>query len=59
DVVLRDRLRDEHGILLSLGRADTAGKLLRVGHMGASARPDFARATISALSQILSRPIKP
>ncbi|MBA8901434.1 alanine--glyoxylate aminotransferase family protein [Phyllobacterium sp. P30BS-XVII] len=57
DVALRDRLRDEHGILLSLGRADTAGKLLRVGHMGASARPDFARATISALSQILSRPI--
>lgn len=59
DVVLRDRLRDEHGILLSLGRADTAGKLLRVGHMGASARPDFARVTIAALSQILSRPLGP
>ncbi|QND54157.1 alanine--glyoxylate aminotransferase family protein [Phyllobacterium sp. 628] len=59
DTQLRDRLRNEHGILLSLGRADTAGKLLRVGHMGVSANPDFARATITALSQILSRPLGP
>jgi pyridoxamine---pyruvate transaminase len=55
DVQLRDRLLSEHGILLSLGRADTAGKVLRIAHMGASARPEFARETIAALSAILSR----
>lgn len=55
DVSLRDRLLNEHGILLSLGRADTAGKVLRIAHMGASAQPEFARKTIAALSNILSR----
>ncbi|MEP7457095.1 alanine--glyoxylate aminotransferase family protein [Phyllobacterium sp. SB3] len=55
DVNLRDRLLNEHGILLSLGRADTAGKVLRIAHMGASAQPEFARKTISALSLIFSR----
>ncbi|EJM98436.1 serine-pyruvate aminotransferase/archaeal aspartate aminotransferase [Phyllobacterium sp. YR531] len=55
DVELRDRLLNEHGILLSLGRGDTTGKVLRIAHMGASAEPEFARKTITALSSILSR----
>ncbi len=54
DVELRDRLLNEDGILLSLGRADTAGKVLRIAHMGASAQPEFARKTVAALSSILS-----
>ena len=57
DVELRDRLLNEHGILISLGRGETAGKILRVGHMGASAEPAFAHTTIAALSAILSRSI--
>jgi pyridoxamine---pyruvate transaminase len=57
DVELRDRLLNEHGILLSLGRADTAGKVLRIAHMGASAQPEFAHKTIAALSSILPRSI--
>ena len=54
DVALRDRLLENHGILVSLGRGETAGKILRVGHMGASAEPAFARATVRALDEILS-----
>ncbi|MEK1889853.1 MAG: alanine--glyoxylate aminotransferase family protein [Phyllobacterium sp.] len=54
DIALRDRLLNDHGILLSLGRGDTAGKVLRVGHMGASAEPEFARIVVSALNEILS-----
>lgn len=57
DVELRDRLLNEHGILVSLGRGGTAGKVLRIGHMGASAEPAFAHTTIAALSAILSRSI--
>ncbi|MGN7771306.1 pyridoxamine--pyruvate transaminase [Phyllobacterium sp. 22552] len=57
DVELRDRLLNEYGILLSLGRGDTSGKVLRIAHMGASAQPDFARKTIEALSSILSQSI--
>ncbi len=36
-------LLHDHGILVSLGRGETAGKILRIGHMGASAEPAFAR----------------
>ncbi|WP_244506719.1 alanine--glyoxylate aminotransferase family protein [Phyllobacterium sp. YR620] len=54
DAALRDRLLDDHGILVSLGRGETAGKVLRVGHMGASAEPSFARAAVKALEEILS-----
>jgi pyridoxamine---pyruvate transaminase len=57
DVALRDSLLHDHGILVSLGRGETAGKILRIGHMGASAEPAFARTIISALSGILSRPL--
>ncbi len=59
DVALRDCLLNDHGILVSLGRGETAGKILRIGHMGASAEPAFARQIISALSGILSRPLHP
>ncbi len=58
DVALRDRLLD-HGILVSLGRGETAGKILRVGHMGASAEPAFARTLITAMRGILSNPVHP
>jgi pyridoxamine---pyruvate transaminase len=56
DVALRDRLLHDHGILVSLGRGETTGKVLRVGHMGASAEPDFARQFIAALTAILAEP---
>nr|WP_255606989.1 alanine--glyoxylate aminotransferase family protein [Phyllobacterium sp. 2063] len=56
DVALRDRLLLDHGILVSLGRGETAGKILRIGHMGASAEPAFASTMISALKDVLSKP---
>ncbi|MGH6859547.1 MAG: pyridoxamine--pyruvate transaminase [Phyllobacterium sp.] len=55
DIELRDRLLHDHGILISLGRGETAGKVLRVGHMGASAEPAYADSLIAALGAILSR----
>lgn len=54
DVGMRDRLLDGYGILVSLGRGETAGKVLRIGHMGASAEPAAARAVVFAINEILS-----
>lgn len=53
DIALRDLLRDRFGVLLSLGRKDTAGKVLRIGHMGFSAQPAFAVAAVTALGSAL------
>ncbi|MGH6760512.1 MAG: pyridoxamine--pyruvate transaminase [Phyllobacterium sp.] len=53
DVALRDLLRDRFGVLLSLGRKDTAGKVLRIGHMGYAAQPSFAVAAVTALGSAL------
>ena len=45
--------RERYGVMLSVGRGDTLGKLLRVGHMGPTAEPIYAVVAISALGGAL------
>lgn len=54
DRELRDTLLDRYGVLLSLGRGFTAGKVLRIGHMGPSAEPMLAVTAIAALGGALN-----
>ncbi|CAM5762725.1 aminotransferase [Labrys miyagiensis] len=54
DKALRDTLLDRYGVLLSLGRGFTAGKVLRIGHMGPSAEPMLAVTAIAALGGALN-----
>ena len=55
DVALRDLMLRDHDVLVSLGRKDTAGKVLRIGHMGASAQPEFAAKAVEALAGALKK----
>lgn len=55
DTELRDLMLRDNGVLVSLGRKDTAGKVLRIGHMGASAQPDYAVAAMKALAGALNK----
>jgi pyridoxamine--pyruvate transaminase len=41
--------RDEFGVMLSSGRGETLGRLVRIGHMGPTARPMYAVVAITAL----------
>ncbi|ABC22810.1 aminotransferase, class V [Rhodospirillum rubrum F11] len=54
DKALRDHARDRSGVLLSLGRGATAGKVLRIGHMGPAAQPDHALRAVAALAAAAS-----
>ena len=42
-----------YGVVLSLGRGDTMGKVLRVGHMGPTAEPIYAVVAVTALGGAL------
>jgi pyridoxamine--pyruvate transaminase len=55
DRTLRDTLLDHYGVLLSLGRGFTAGKVLRIGHMGPNAEPMLAVTAVAALGGALNR----
>ncbi len=55
DTQLRDLMVQDYDVLVSLGRKDTAGKVLRIGHMGASAQPDFATRAVEALAGSLKK----
>ena len=62
DTALRDIMRDRHGVLISLGRRETAGRVLRIGHMGVAAQPAYAATAIAALGEALrdlGRPVDP
>ncbi|MGH6644960.1 MAG: hypothetical protein ACRED3_19925, partial [Bradyrhizobium sp.] len=50
-----DTLLDHYGVLLSLGRGFTAGKVLRIGHMGPNAEPMLAVTAVAALGGALNR----
>lgn len=54
DLELRDILLDRYGVLLSLGRGETAGKVLRIGHMGPAAEPMLAVTAVAALGGALA-----
>lgn len=47
--------RDIYGVVLSVGRGDTLGKLLRVGHMGPTAEPIYAVVAVTALGGALRK----
>ncbi len=43
------RARARYGVVFSSGRGETLGKLIRIGHMGPTARPLYAVVAVSAL----------
>ncbi len=47
------RARDDYGVMFSVGRGDTLGKLLRIGHMGPTAEPIYAAVAVTALGGAL------
>ena len=49
DIGVRDHVRQRYGVQLSAGQG--AGNLIRIGHLGATARPMFALAGLAALGQ--------
>ncbi len=55
DERIRATMRDVFGTVISGGRGDTAGKLLRIGHMGPVAEPIYALVAITALAGALSK----
>lgn len=46
--ILRE-VRARYGVTLSSGRAETNGKLIRIGHMGPTAQPMYALVAVAAL----------
>jgi pyridoxamine--pyruvate transaminase len=49
DAALRAAARSRYGVVFSSGRGETLGKLVRIGHMGPTARPLYAVVALSAL----------
>jgi pyridoxamine--pyruvate transaminase len=47
---LRTLIRSRYGVMLSSGRAETLGKLTRIGHMGTTARPIYAVVAVAAIA---------
>lgn len=47
---LRALIRSRYGVMLSSGRAETLGKLTRIGHMGTTARPIYAVVAVAAIA---------
>ncbi|MFC6486479.1 alanine--glyoxylate aminotransferase family protein, partial [Nitratireductor sp. GCM10026969] len=46
--------RERYGVVFSSGRAETQGKLTRIGHMGPTAQPIFAVVALTALGGALN-----
>jgi pyridoxamine--pyruvate transaminase len=51
DIQVRDHARERYGVQLSAGQ--NAGNIIRIGHMGATARPAFVVAGLAAVGQTL------
>jgi pyridoxamine--pyruvate transaminase len=49
DAALRATARARYGVVFSAGRGETLGKLVRIGHMGPTARPLYAVVAVTAL----------
>ncbi len=47
-------LRDDHSLMISGGLGDLAGKVFRIGHMGAAGTPEVTTALLAALSEYLA-----
>ncbi len=53
DEDIRAATRETFGVIFSPGRAETLGKLIRIGHMGPAAQPLYAVVAITALGGAL------
>src|SRR3984893_6732852 len=53
DAALRAAARAPYGVMFSSGRGETLGKLVRIGHMGPTARPLYAVIAVTALGGAL------
>ncbi|HLW25509.1 MAG TPA: hypothetical protein VKT22_14235, partial [Steroidobacteraceae bacterium] len=53
DEALRAAVRSRYGVMFSSGRGETLGKLVRIGHMGPTARAMYAVIAVSALGGAL------
>jgi pyridoxamine--pyruvate transaminase len=49
DAALRSAARARYGVVFSSGRGETLGKLVRIGHMGPTARPLYSVVALAAL----------
>lgn len=54
DSEVRQIMADKYGIMISGGLQKTSGKIMRIGHMGETARPHYIRPTILALESALA-----
>jgi pyridoxamine--pyruvate transaminase len=54
DEALRAAVRSRYGVAFSSGRGETLGKLVRIGHMGPTAKPLYAIIALSALGGALN-----
>jgi pyridoxamine--pyruvate transaminase len=52
---LRQVMREDYGVIISSGRGATFNKLVRIGHMGPTARPLYALIAVAALGSALSK----
>ncbi|KFI28679.1 alanine--glyoxylate aminotransferase family protein [Haematobacter massiliensis] len=52
---LRNAMRENYGVVISAGRADTLNRLIRVGHMGPTAEPIYVPLVLTALAGALGR----
>ncbi len=50
EAALRTIIRDRYGVVVSSGRAETLGKLIRIGHMGPTARPIYSLVSVAAVA---------
>jgi pyridoxamine---pyruvate transaminase len=60
DTALRAAIRARYDVMVSSGRGETLGKLVRIGHMGPTARPMYSLIAVSALGgaiRALGRPL--
>lgn len=53
DSEARQIMADKYGIMISGGLQKASGKIMRIGHMGETARPHYVRSTILALESTL------
>ncbi|HEY6630329.1 MAG TPA: alanine--glyoxylate aminotransferase family protein [Rhizobiaceae bacterium] len=50
ELKLRTAIRDRYGVMVSSGRSETLGKLIRIGHMGPTARPIYSLVSVAAVA---------
>jgi alanine-glyoxylate transaminase/serine-glyoxylate transaminase/serine-pyruvate transaminase len=55
DGEFRKRLVSDYNIMIAGGLGPLRGKVVRVGHMGSSARPEKVRMTLAAMGQALKK----